>query len=909
MTLLTLYTPQNGDFFKEALDAMVTLLGTATFQSAIDIVLILAVCMTSYQYIQGKKLQALVRYVLTSFFALVCLIGVKVNVAIIDMQDNDSAGKALTVDNVPLGVALPGALISGLGYGLSRAFAFVFHMPNDLDYNKTGLIFGARTWRTATAAGLSMSPDLALDMSTYIRQCIFAAKLLGSQKISPQALKGSTDLISLYFKDPSPLYRVILQNGDNLSCQEAASILKKRLTPAANEEITRLSKLMVHGNEGRFGNSLAAAHNYYMAISKDSASLLTQNILINATRDAASDAFAFNGADAQLMNYTNTASLHKMHLAETNSFWLASYRLPYYMTVMWMLTICIFPLVFLVTLLPTLQNVFTVYLQSQVFLWSWPPMFIIIHFFVSLGASKTMSVFGGKTGGVSFSNIDTLATLSSGFAYTAGALAASVPVIAYYITKGLPSVLSTASQHLGGMAQSLSVGEAQAIAQGNVSMASYSGWNMNYNNTSANKFDSNYYHSEGQATVQTANGALLTETSSGARIGNALPAISHAAVGVNLSDRVVDSLHQSANESFNQASLLRTAADSHLQAGLSEMKQFASNDANEYRSGEGLSDSVNDSYGADLRRMKDLVSHYNKHHDSSGQVSAELAIAGKINSEQALLGKFMKLVWGGSIEGSATGRASVGLHSSTQEFNNSSEGKAFNETFNHLVSTARNNHLDAADSLHLSKSEQIAANFAKGLSLSDQASSEYSHGQQLQKAASRASDHAQSIDMNLNQPYHDWVVSHHGARGEQVMLQTDAASIQTQQVWAEEFLSSREGQAAVSAQVHSALATTKEDLRENHEREAQALHDKSLQKVFHGYTEEVDKKADREGFVLMSDEQLNQAAQSLENNRKKDITNEAESVKIKVENNANTKAVSNREFDDGLSKTKGRLKE
>ncbi|WP_181879472.1 conjugal transfer protein TraG N-terminal domain-containing protein, partial [Legionella donaldsonii] len=107
-------------------------------------------------------------------------------------------------------------------------------------------------------------------------------------------------------------------------------------------------------------------------------------ILINATRDAASDAFAFNGADAQLMNYTNTASLHKMHLAETNSFWLASYRLPYYMTVMWMLTICIFPLVFLVALLPTLQNVFTVYLQSQVFLWSWPPMFIIIHFFCLL---------------------------------------------------------------------------------------------------------------------------------------------------------------------------------------------------------------------------------------------------------------------------------------------------------------------------------------------------------------------------------------------------------------------------------------------------------------------------------------------------------------------------------------------
>ena len=236
------------------------------------------------------------------------------------------------------------------------------------------------------------------------------------------------------------------------------------------------------------------------------------------------------GADAELMNYTNTDTMQKMHVAEANSFWLASYRLPYYMTVMWMLTICIFPLILLLAFFPLTQNIYVFYLQSQAYLWSWPPMFIIIHYFVSLASSSTINIFGQKTGGVTFSNIDSLASLHSNFAYTAGALAASVPFLAYYITKGLSSVLSNAAQHFGGIAQSLSVSEAQSAAQGNLSMASYSGWNMNYDNTNAHKFDTNYHHAEGRSTVQMSNGALLSHNADGSRVGNVQPAISNAAV-------------------------------------------------------------------------------------------------------------------------------------------------------------------------------------------------------------------------------------------------------------------------------------------------------------------------------------------------------------------------------------------
>ncbi|WP_195912333.1 conjugal transfer protein TraG N-terminal domain-containing protein, partial [Legionella pneumophila] len=571
MSPLLIYTPQNGIYLKELLDGMAALLTESTFSTACDIIMILSVGMVGYQYVMGKKLESLTRFVLTTFLVMYCVLGIKVPVAIIDMQTAEGAGEALTVDHVPLGVALPAAVISGMGYGITTAFSDVFHMPDSLEYNKTGMIFGARTWLAATQTRLSMSPDLAQDLSSYIRQCVFTAKLLASHQLSPQELTQSAHLSKTYFESPSPIYRVILHNGDNLSCADAAANLKTRLPVAAKLELERLNHLVTTGalgsrntdssslpGEKTFGDRLQAAHKYYMNITEDAAETLTQNILINATRDAAADAFAFSGADAALMNYTNTDSTQKMHIAEANSFWLAGFRLPYYMTVMWMLTLCIFPLVVLISFFPTLSNAYFLWVQSQIYLWSWPPMFIIFHWFVSMASSTTITLFGQKTGGVTFSNIDSLASMHSNFAYTAGALAASVPVIALYITKGLGQILSTSSQHFGGMAQSLSVSEAQSAAAGNISMASYSGWNMNYentsaNNVSANKHDTNWTNMHGMHTEQLGSGVLKTTTGHGDAVFDVSPGMSRGPVHISDTKALSGSLNQAFEESRQAA--------------------------------------------------------------------------------------------------------------------------------------------------------------------------------------------------------------------------------------------------------------------------------------------------------------------------------------------------------------------
>ncbi|HAU0311420.1 TPA: conjugal transfer protein TraG [Legionella pneumophila] len=862
MSILSIYTPQNGEYLKTVLDAMVALLGSLTYRSAMDIIGILAVGFVGFQYVSGKKIQAISRYILCSFLLIFCVLGIRVPVAIVDMQTADSAGSALTVDHVPLGVALPAAIISGMGYGITRVFSDVFHMPDDLDYTRTGMIFGSRTWLAATSANLNMSPELSRDVSSYIRQCIFAAKLLGSQQISPHDLKHSSNLIQLYFEQPSPVFRVLFHDGSNLGCVEAAEKIKPLLKEGVEQQIEHLGRIMSQGDSDKFSNGLSAAHTYFMNVSKDSADILTQNILINATREAAQDAFAFAGADAELMNYTNTSSLQKMNVAGANSFWLAGYQLPYYMTVFWMLTLCIFPLVMLLALFPVMHGVYMVYLQTQIFLWSWPPMFIIIHFFVSLASAKTLTIFGNKNGGVTFSNIDSIASIHSSFAYTAGALAISVPVISLFIAKGLPNLLSAASQHLGGMAQSLSVGEAQSATQGNISMASYSGWNMNYDNTHAHKWDTNYQHMEGRATVQGANGALLSEGVDGGRVINAQPAISQMATRLHASDRISASLQESAGQSFHSAESHRTSADSHYQQAISGLSQFSETDANDLREGTGVNKTISNALNQDIRKMQDAVNQYNQHHDKAGQVSLDAAVTGKIDTRKGIFGGAVHWTTGLSGEASIGGKAGKSYSNSVQAFFNSSEGQSFSSALNHMESTAKTHHLDVNDSSNLSKSEQIAANLSQGHALSEMASTEFSKGQNYQHMANQVKENSSSMDRVLDQAFHDWVVEHHGADGERALMGADAASLSAQQQLADAFMHSNQGKSAVKAQVSRMVEQSPSQMQQQYEsqREKLAGNQQAAIKSAHAHnTSGVSDTAQEKGMHRIRDSHIQQA--------------------------------------------------
>jgi conjugal transfer mating pair stabilization protein TraG len=52
--------------------------------------------------------------------------------------------KPRIVDHVPLSLAIFASLTSRIGIGFTEMVETVFHMPDDMTYNKTGMLMGSR---------------------------------------------------------------------------------------------------------------------------------------------------------------------------------------------------------------------------------------------------------------------------------------------------------------------------------------------------------------------------------------------------------------------------------------------------------------------------------------------------------------------------------------------------------------------------------------------------------------------------------------------------------------------------------------------------------------------------------------------------------------------------------------------
>ena len=82
------------------------------------------------------------------------------------------------VANVPLGLALMASFTSQVGDYLTRSAELVFGLPDDLNYSKNGMIYGARLMEATRSLRIS-DPEFAANLDEHFRQCVFYDVLLG----------------------------------------------------------------------------------------------------------------------------------------------------------------------------------------------------------------------------------------------------------------------------------------------------------------------------------------------------------------------------------------------------------------------------------------------------------------------------------------------------------------------------------------------------------------------------------------------------------------------------------------------------------------------------------------------------------------------------------------------------------
>ena len=138
-----IYVFSGGDTAASVLNAIATLTNgsTATFATALSIAGIFSVCGGAIAYVRSQNILTWLYWFAIYLGITTIGLGIKTSVEVIDATN---LMQVTTVDHVPIGIALPASEATSISYGLTKAIDGIFHMPDDLGYSSTGMLFGSK---------------------------------------------------------------------------------------------------------------------------------------------------------------------------------------------------------------------------------------------------------------------------------------------------------------------------------------------------------------------------------------------------------------------------------------------------------------------------------------------------------------------------------------------------------------------------------------------------------------------------------------------------------------------------------------------------------------------------------------------------------------------------------------------
>lgn len=290
---LTMYIVSNGELVRSALNAVVTLVGSTTFSTAIKLSILFSIFGAAINYIRGQDLVAFGKWFFIYFGITVIMLGPKVPLAIYDIS---SSGKTYVVGNVPYGLAFPASFITSVSYGLVQAVEEAFQMPDDVQYHKTGMLFGSKLFKISTEFNI-VNPQAKIVLNEYVKNCVLGDMLIVG-KYPMSELTESTDIFKTITNNPSKI-RGIYVEGKFKSCEAAVKDLEEHLKQGTKDNIFKhLARRLGWGSQGQGDaktksavaeagkNALKGIYRYfnYGELSNSALEIVTQNLLINGIR-------------------------------------------------------------------------------------------------------------------------------------------------------------------------------------------------------------------------------------------------------------------------------------------------------------------------------------------------------------------------------------------------------------------------------------------------------------------------------------------------------------------------------------------------------------------------------------------------------------------------------------------------
>ena len=227
--MFTIYSIGDSAFLAQILNALAMICGTGDFKTLVGVGALLGLLVMGFQCLTSGTRQFNLHQVLIGMICYMCFFGPGVTVQVEDAYTDE----VRVVDNVPLGAAAAGTIISNIGYGVTALFEQGYGTADRMTEHAfleplkvlTGVRSAARDVSIIEAAGKAIgNADLAQDIDNYLRECTMVKITLG--QATPDAIyRGGTNEL---FYDSS-VYGTHLSTAGDVTCAEATAFIRQSL--------------------------------------------------------------------------------------------------------------------------------------------------------------------------------------------------------------------------------------------------------------------------------------------------------------------------------------------------------------------------------------------------------------------------------------------------------------------------------------------------------------------------------------------------------------------------------------------------------------------------------------------------------------------------------------------------------
>lgn len=752
--------PGNGEAVRAVFNGVATISGSTMMGGAMQAAALFGFLVTLAVAVFKLDLKDNFSYLFVVLFCWMGMMVPKTTVLITESGGYGYTGRQYTVGNVPVGLAYMGYFVSSFGQSITRKAEQVNHLPDDLNYSRTGMLFGTRLMENIREARI---PDAQLtqDWALFMYQCSFFDMNL-YHFYNVQDLAQSADILATLTHTNQALFTNVSQiasrrgnmlqyNGKSktMTCNEAAKELKDRTRFYSKNYLPGYIADRVFAGLGTNSaginrvNALVTLGNSSFQYLLDNARFDTlKNIEQAAMVEVIRQAGIINGQRnrnpaAVQQAFAQVQARNQYIAAQKTGSSMASWNLPLIRSAAEAILIGLFPFVMILAMLGGIMafRLLSFYMMSMLWIQLWPPVASIINMIMTMNAKRLFSVEAAN-GVITPGTGDTLLMAAADAQAAAGAAMWLIPVIAGALAMGGRSLMNGM---MGMTSSAKSTGEA---AGSQVGSGNYSAGNMNYNNSNANKHSLNPVYTDPQMmTAQSAAGTSWRNMAT----GDSRAQMRNSSFGVSSQSQI------SQSESYSKAADRAETSAQQWQASFRESVSQGNANRLAFATNYGMDRSASEGYGmgldaAESRKLSYVIDQGKKIAQKFGvtntsavisAIAAGLGISGNTGSStkaqniKNALGAKGDLGWSGKSQNTDQMVAEIGESIEAGK----RQGISFDSNFTDKVSQseAYKVALNSGNSL----AQTAEANFSKAREASHMASESYQKAQSYREMAAQ----------------------------------------------------------------------------------------------------------------------------------------------------------------------------